>query len=266
MNCELCDFKNPKGTATAVIIKDSKLLLLKRHEEPFNGWWDFPGGYMQENESPKETIKREIKEELGVNIQTTYIKAFPGTASWKEEKFPVISHAFLADFDGEIKINEENSDHKWIPIKEIEKVAFDSNQDILNFIKNNFNFDFERVKQLVKQLDSSATINEQSLYKALLNGYISKIELNGKLVGFGWIFPRRTLLRKQAVIEDMIVDEKHRGKGLGKKILLDLLQWAKKNGIEIIELTSGSHRIAANELYKKVGFQVHQTNHYLLKL
>ena len=82
----------------------------------------------------------------------------------------------------------------------------------------------------------------------------------------GWIFPRQTLLRHQAVIEDMIVDETYRGKGLGRKILLDLIEWAKKQGVEVVELTTNPKRIAANELYKSVGFQLHPTNHYLLRL
>jgi len=82
----------------------------------------------------------------------------------------------------------------------------------------------------------------------------------------GWIFPRRTLLRKQAVVEDMIVNGNYRGQGLGEKILRDLIKWAKKEGIEVIELTTNPKRVAANSLYKKVGFKLHETNHYLLKL
>ena len=85
-------------------------------------------------------------------------------------------------------------------------------------------------------------------------------------MGMGWIFPRRTLLRKQAVVEDMIVNEKYRGRGLGEKILLDLISWAKKQKIEVIELTTNSKRVAANSLYQKIGFKLHPTNHYLLNL
>ena len=62
MECELCNFKNPKATATAVIIKDGKLLLLKRNEEPYKGMWDLVGGYLDENEPPEEALHRELKE------------------------------------------------------------------------------------------------------------------------------------------------------------------------------------------------------------
>jgi len=79
----------------------------------------------------------------------------------------------------------------------------------------------------------------------------------------GWIFPRQTTLRKQAVVEDMIVDNAYRGKGYGEKVLLELIEWARKEHIDTIKLTTNPSRVAANDLYKKVGFILHPTNHYL---
>jgi len=99
-----------------------------------------------------------------------------------------------------------------------------------------------------------------------LNGYCSRKYVDGKLVGLGWIYSRQTLLRKQAVIEDMIVDGNQRGKGLGKEIVLDLIRWAEESGVQVIELTSNPKRVAANALYQRVGFQLHPTNHYLYRV
>ena len=64
----------------------------------------------------------------------------------------------------------------------------------------------------------------------------------------------------------MIVDDTYRGKGLGEAVLLDLINWCKSVGVEVIELTTNPKRLAANGLYQKVGFKLHETNHYLLKL
>lgn len=127
--------------------------------------------------------------------------------------------------------------------------------------------EIEEMKKLVRQLDPAAHTDENTLREASRNGYCAK-EYNedGKLIGMGWIFPRQTLLRKQAVIEDMIVDEAQRGKGLGRKILRDLIRWAREHGVEVIELVTNPKRAAANELYKSEGFALHETNHYLLKL
>ncbi len=269
MECEICSFNNPKGTTSAIIIRDGKLLVLKRTEEPFNGMWDLPGGYMDAGETPEHTAMREIKEELGVDAKLDFIGAFPGTASWKAKTFSVLSHAYLAEISGEPQLNtKENSNLTWISLSEIDPktIAFDANVKIVEYVKNNFSVNYAELKKLIAQLDASANISEINLYRSILNGYMSRKYTDGKLVGVGWIFPRQTLLRKQAVIEDVVVDESQRGKGYGEEITLDLMRWAKENGIEVIELTSGSHRIPANELYKKVGFQLHPTNHYLYKV
>ncbi len=265
-NCKLCAFKNPKATVTAIIIKDNKILLLKRNEELFKGYWDLPGGYMQENETTKEALKREVKEELGVSdINLTFIKSLPGKAYWKKEEYPILSHFYLTEVNEEIKLNKENSEFKFVDLKSLnpKEIAFDSNQNIVLWLKENFVFDLARVKELMNQLDSSMPLNEQYLYKAMLDGFISKIYDGEKLIGMGWIFPRQTMVRRQAVVEDMIVDNAYRGKGYGQKLLLELLEWAKREKMDMVELTTNPKRIAANALYQKVGFQLHPTNHYL---
>lgn len=269
MNCELCAFKNPKGTATTVILRGNKLLTLKRNEEPFKGMWDLPGGFMHQDETPEETVKREMKEELGIDTNPVFIKAVPGTHLWKGEQFPVISFFYFADIGSQnIKLDGENSEFKWIGLAEADpqNIAFDSNQKFIQWLKKEFTFDLKRVRELVSELDSTATINEQALYAAKLNGYVATRYDGEKLIGMGWIFPRQTILRKQAVVEDMIVDGSYRGKGLGRELLHDLVSWAKNHGVEVIELTSNPKRIAANELYKKYGFQLHLTNHYLYQV
>lgn len=266
-DCLLCSFENPKASATGVIIKDQKILVMRRKDAPFKGKWDLPGGYVNKNESIEQCLIRELKEELGVNSELNYINCFTGTASYKDYVFPIINFTYLVNLTGKIKLDtKENSAYAWKPLKSLKTIAFDSNQKILKHLQKHFVFDLSKVKSLIKQLDSSAVFNEQSLYKAMLTGHVSQVKDNGKLIGMGWIFPRQTLLRRQAVVEDMIVDEKYRGKGLGEKILKDLLLWAKNQGVEVVELTTNPKRVAANSLYQKVGFQLHPTNHYLLKL
>ena len=265
--CAVCAFNNPRGTVSAVIIRDGKLLLLKRATEPFKGMWDFPGGYMDARETQLETVRREVSEELGVESRADFIGWFPGTGPWQGKEYPILNHAYLIEIKDEIRLDtQENVECAWVPLQDANDIAFDSNKKIIAHVKEKFMVDFATVQNLVGQLDASAQVSEMNFYRAMLNGYVSKKMVDGKLVGLGWIFPRQTLLRRQAVVEDMIVDESMRGKGFGKEILLDLLRWAKENDMEMVELTSGSHRIPANELYKKVGFQLHPTNHYLYKV
>ena len=157
--CEICKFENPKCSVTAIILKENKLLVLKRNEEPFKGKWDLPGGYMSKEELPETSIKREIYEELKVEPKITFIKTFPGYGHWNGKKFPVVNHFYLCEIGNqEIELNGENSEYRWIPLKELDpdNIAFDSNREMSHWIINNFVFDIERIKELVKHLDPSA--------------------------------------------------------------------------------------------------------------
>ena len=69
-----------------------------------------------------------------------------------------------------------------------------------------------------------------------------------------------------AQIEDVIVDETQRGKGFGKKISEKLIGRARARGARVIQLSSNPTRTAANALYKKLGFELHETNVYRLML
>ncbi|TRO54424.1 NUDIX hydrolase, partial [Candidatus Bathyarchaeota archaeon] len=58
-----------------VYIRNGKLLLLKRNVEPFKGYWHVVGGHVEENESLRDAIKREFKEETGLEVTVGSIVA-----------------------------------------------------------------------------------------------------------------------------------------------------------------------------------------------
>mgnify|MGYP000657213683 CR=1 FL=1 len=63
-------------------------------------------------------------------------------------------------------------------------------------------------------------------------------------------------------IEDVIVDQRMRGQGLGRKLMEAALVKAKEVGAKAISLSSNPKRVAANQLYQKLGFQPITTNVY----
>jgi len=67
--CGFVNYHNPRPTVSAVISRGGKILLSHRLADPFKGMWDLPGGFMEEEESPEDGIKREIREELGIEIE-----------------------------------------------------------------------------------------------------------------------------------------------------------------------------------------------------
>ena len=74
------------------------------------------------------------------------------------------------------------------------------------------------------------------------------------------VFPIPTGIR--AWVEDVVVDESARGKGVGRALSEYALQAANEKGALTVDLTSRPSRVAANQLYQKVGFQLRETNVY----
>ncbi|PID77777.1 MAG: hypothetical protein CSB21_03525 [Deltaproteobacteria bacterium] len=52
-----------------VAFNNGNILIAKRKKSPFKNFWEFPGGKIEKNESPELCLKREIKEELSVDIE-----------------------------------------------------------------------------------------------------------------------------------------------------------------------------------------------------
>ena len=71
--CKACGRKvyaNPAPTASALVVDDEgRVLLSRRAGDPGEGMWDLPGGFIEEGEEPLETLRRELLEETGVEIE-----------------------------------------------------------------------------------------------------------------------------------------------------------------------------------------------------
>ncbi len=128
---------------------------------------------------------------------------------------------------------------------------------------------FDGVNRLLPQLHPSGNgekIGETDFVDCLLNGNFhlfvalddSKIYPRN-FAAMASIFFQRNLGRWIAEIHDVVVDEEYRGRGLGEKITLvlieDVKRFAKIKNVKIkLYLTSRPSRVAANKLYEKLGF------------
>lgn len=89
--------------------------------------------------------------------------------------------------------------------------------------------------------------------------FVARDALTGALAGMGSIFFQRNLVRWFAEIHDMAVDERSRGRGIGKAIVEKLLETAREFAAAHqqqvpVYLTSKPSRVAANALYTRMGF------------
>ena len=124
------------------------------------------------------------------------------------------------------------------------------------------------MNKLLPQLSKNAKpLTLESLRTLLRDRHTCIVRLrhptNG-VVGMGCLCIYQTPLCIRARIEDVVVDEKHRRRGLGKKIIGMLIGKAKELGVKYIDLTSHPSREAANKMYEKLGFIKRETNVYRL--
>jgi ADP-ribose pyrophosphatase YjhB (NUDIX family) len=68
-NCGFIVYASSKPTAGALCIQDGRVLLARRAHSPFHGFWDIPGGFLNEGEDPLDGVRRELKEETGLEIE-----------------------------------------------------------------------------------------------------------------------------------------------------------------------------------------------------
>jgi NAD+ diphosphatase len=69
-SCGLSVYANPAPTASALVVgSEGRVLLTCRAGEPSHGLWDLPGGFVDEGEDALETLRRELREELGVEVE-----------------------------------------------------------------------------------------------------------------------------------------------------------------------------------------------------
>ena len=117
----------------AIIIKNGKYFIAQRNRNKHMGLsWEFPGGKVENGETFEIALKREIKEELNINIA---INNKLGEENYKDEKINVKLHYFLCSHtSGEIYLNEhENS--AWITKNEFKNYNFaEGDSDIINLL------------------------------------------------------------------------------------------------------------------------------------
>lgn len=70
----------------------------------------------------------------------------------------------------------------------------------------------------------------------------------------------------RAIIEDVVVDENYRNRGIAKALMTRAIELAREAGAGNITLTSNPKREAANSLYLSLGFQRRETNLYIIHL
>jgi len=133
-------YKNPAPTVDAIIYSkhDDKLLLIKRKNQPFKGYWALPGGFVDYGESVENACIRESLEETSMKISHIYLFGVYSDPD-RDPRGHSMSTVFLApieDFKG-AKAADDAEDLKIFRFDELSalKIAFDHSKIISDFLK-----------------------------------------------------------------------------------------------------------------------------------
>lgn len=129
--------------------------------------------------------------------------------------------------------------------------------------------DRETINRLLKQLSKKTSrLNNKDIEGVLgqpnYRVVVARDLLRGRILGMAGICFYKTFSHKRGkgVIEDVVVNKRCRGLGIGKALLKDLIGLAAVKFVSKLELTSNPKRKEANELYVKLGFKIRETNCY----
>ncbi len=125
---------------------------------------------------------------------------------------------------------------------------------------------FEAVLRLLPQLTRDSDLPSRQYLESILaseNIHFFTADLeNGQIAGMLALVSYKIPTGLKVWIEDVVVDESQRGKGIGKELMLHAIKYSASLGAKSIGLTSRPSRVAANQLYLEMGFLKNETNIY----
>jgi len=132
------DFRAEMECAGCFIVVEDLILYLKRHiSRPYGETWGIPAGKKEGDETPLQTMRREVQEELGLDIVSS---RFLGTLYCRMPDLDYILHLFVATFPvpPPFYLNtEEHTEARWLKPDQIEQLPLIVNgKKVLHFFRD----------------------------------------------------------------------------------------------------------------------------------
>ena len=104
-SCSVCSFTyyhNVAAGVGAILELGEKIVLIERSKDPGKGKLDFPGGFVEPEESAEEALSREIREEIGIGINVAkleYLGSYPNAYEYKGVVYQTCDLFFFSRID-----------------------------------------------------------------------------------------------------------------------------------------------------------------------
>lgn len=127
----------------------------------------------------------------------------------------------------------------------------------------------DALQRLVGELSSSAAKPHATELEEIIESPVTRLIAatgeSGEVVGMLTLVLFRIPTGRRARIEDVVVDERARGQGVGEALTREAIRIARDSGARTIDLTSNRSRQAANRMYQKLGFSRRDTTVYRIE-
>lgn len=136
-NCGFIFYKCSKPCVGVFLIRNNSVLLIKRAIEPFKGFWDIPGGFLEAGEHPATGAIRELQEETGLIIEPIEILDI-FMDEYGSEQEDTLNICYIANVVGGVpKAGSDATDMKWFSLDSLpDKIAFKWQNKALELLKN----------------------------------------------------------------------------------------------------------------------------------
>jgi 8-oxo-dGTP diphosphatase len=108
--------KLPVIVVAAIVKRAGKVLLARRKEGSLTGYWEFPGGKIEEGESPEKALRREIFEELSVDSE---VGAFFGESEHLSSNGRIRLEFYRCALAGEPLAGEAHTEVAWVEVEDL---------------------------------------------------------------------------------------------------------------------------------------------------
>ncbi len=116
--CGWIDWINPAPTVSVLILRGDRILLVRRAFAPARGAWDVPGGFVERGETIERAARREVREELGVDVRIErFVGIFPDT--YGPERRPSLNIYYLGRLrrgTARLRAGDDASECRWFPL------------------------------------------------------------------------------------------------------------------------------------------------------
>jgi ADP-ribose pyrophosphatase YjhB (NUDIX family) len=134
--CGNIHYQQYKVGVAAIILDEGRLLLVKRKQAPWKGYWNFPAGFLEIEEEPEEAVVREVKEEAGLIVR---VKGFRLLFPYHDDPRGdgIVMFYDCENLGGQFQANDEASDCRLFSPDELpQKIAGAGHRAMVKILKN----------------------------------------------------------------------------------------------------------------------------------